>query len=388
MSEVAGVVFANGPVQNGEFTLAERPGKVAGIRIAAAMNQLLGAEPTPQLWNTVTLAGDLRHRALQENSAAHRPPIHGVWAAYGQVERGVFERQLVAAKYPVGAVPHVWTDVDEPVVATALAMVEHGLAVGDLVVETIEVRLCASCGHLAGLADRPCRACGHQVTRSERARHLLARRRPGAELVDAGDFHAHARRAPAHLLSLAANAPEVLLLSRTRDHGIGLEPLGLPGLVLDPRAGLHAAVLAVAAERGGPELVVMTTTENAAANIAAYGACFRAHLGIRLRYGLHGRIPYEQVGTLDPLYRALDMDAAARERFEDWFLPLASWHHKNNIDSGQLPALLRLFHRARSAPGAVASDELATLRAQIIAGDTRWLTDKRLLAAAVRGSAE
>lgn len=374
ISEAAGIVFANGPVQNGDFTLADKPGKAAGIRIAAAMNRLLGAEPTPQLWNTVTLAGDLRHRALQDNAAP--------------VERDVFERQLVAAKYPASPAPEAWTDVDGPVVATALAMVEHGLAVGDLAVETIETRVCAACGHLAGLADRPCRACGHQTTRPDRARHLLARRRPGAQLVDAGDFHAHARRAPAHLLSVASNVPEVLLLSRTRDHGIGLEPVGLPGLVLDPRAGLHAVVLAVAAERGGPELVVMTTTENAAANIAAYGACFRAHQGVRLRYGLHGRIPYERVGTLDPAYRALGLDAAARERFEDWFLPLASWHHKNGIGPGQLLALLRLFHRARSAPRPVAGDGVAALRAQVVAGDTRWLTDKTLLAAAIRLAAE
>lgn len=370
MTPASAVVFVNGPVQNGEFTLATCPGKAAGIRIAQALNQLLGVAPVPHLWNTVTLAGDLRHRA---RAAMSIPPV----------PRPRFERALIAAKYPTDATPDVWTDADTAVVRIALAMVEHGLDIGGLAIETVEARRCAACGHLTGLADRPCRACGHAVTRPERARHLLARRL-GAARVRAEDFHAHASRPPAHLLSIAGNAPDVLLLSRTRDHGIGLEPFGLPGLVLDPRAGLHAAVLAAAADRGGPpvERVVMTTTANAAANIAAYGAFFRTHQGIRLRYGLHGRIPYAQIDALRPAYAALRVERRARETFEHWFLPLAAWKHKNDIGAGQLTALLRFFHRARLAPTGT-DDELAELRAQIASGDTRWLTDKRLLAAAV-----
>jgi hypothetical protein len=374
ISTVPGLIFANGPVQNGGFTLTDKPGKAAGIRIAAALNQLLGAAPTPHLWNTVTLAGDLRHRDHARTSAA-------------PATRGELERQLVAAKYPAATAPEVWTDIDEPVVATALSMVERGLATGDLSIETIEVRVCAACGHVAGLADRPCRACGHATTRPERGRQLLARRQPGDRLVVAADFHAHARRAPAHLIAIAADAPEVLLLSRTRDHGIGLDELGLPGLVLDPRAGLHAAVLAVAVNRDAPaEQVVMTTTENAAANIAAYGSRFRTHQGVRLRYGLHGRIPYDQVKTLGSAYAAVRVNETARERFENWFLPLYSWKDKNDIDASQLPALLRLFHRARLSP-VVDGEAAAILRAQITAGDTRWLTDKRLVAAAIQEAA-
>jgi hypothetical protein len=56
------VLYINGPVQNGPFTLVERPGKAAGIRAAEALNTLLSTGPAPHLWNTVTLAGDLRHR--------------------------------------------------------------------------------------------------------------------------------------------------------------------------------------------------------------------------------------------------------------------------------------------------------------------------------------
>lgn len=109
------------------------------------------------------------------------------------------------------------------------------------------------------------------------------------------DFHAHRARPPGHLLTIAQNVPERLILSRTRDHGISLAPLGLDGLVLDPRAGVHIAVLAAAAQAGAGQ-PVMTVTENAAANVAAYGALFGRHNGTRLRYALHGRIPYDDTG--------------------------------------------------------------------------------------------
>lgn len=55
-------LFFNGPVQNGDFTFASKPGKAVGIRIAEALNHLLGAQPVPHLWNTVQLDGDLRYR--------------------------------------------------------------------------------------------------------------------------------------------------------------------------------------------------------------------------------------------------------------------------------------------------------------------------------------
>ncbi|MFJ5811499.1 hypothetical protein OG906_35345 (plasmid) [Streptomyces sp. NBC_01426] len=45
-------------------------------------------------------------------------------------------------------------------------------------------------------------------------------------------------------------------------------------MVLDPRAGVHIAVLAAAARFNARQLV-MTVTENAAANVAACGPVFR-----------------------------------------------------------------------------------------------------------------
>ncbi|MGW1997591.1 VWA domain-containing protein [Embleya sp. NPDC001921] len=58
------VVFFNGPVQNGDFTFADRLGKAVGIRIAEALNTVLGTPPVPHLWNTTTLASAWKVRAV------------------------------------------------------------------------------------------------------------------------------------------------------------------------------------------------------------------------------------------------------------------------------------------------------------------------------------
>lgn len=85
-------MFFNGPVQNGDFTFASRPGKAVGIRIAEALNHILGSRPVPHLWNTVTLAGDLRYRQR-------------LAAGQGSVSRDDFEASLIAAKYGSGPGP-------------------------------------------------------------------------------------------------------------------------------------------------------------------------------------------------------------------------------------------------------------------------------------------
>ncbi|GAA3487620.1 hypothetical protein [Streptomyces cremeus] len=133
------------------------------------------------------------------------------------------------------------------------------------------------------------------------------------------DVHAAGARPPAHLLNTAHDVPPLLVLSRTRGHGVSLKTLGLEGMALDPRAGLHVTVLAAAAERGATR-PVMTVTENAAAHVAAYGTLFRHHGDTRMRYLLHGRVPYEATAQ-DRLYD-LHQAHAVRELFTGWYLPL------------------------------------------------------------------
>ena len=77
-------LFFNGPVQNGDFTFAAKPGKAVGIQIAGALNRILGAPAAPHLWNTVTLAGD------------HRYPQH-IEAVQAPISRHDFEASIIAA---------------------------------------------------------------------------------------------------------------------------------------------------------------------------------------------------------------------------------------------------------------------------------------------------
>lgn len=345
-------IFFNGPVQNGPFTLQDSPGKGVGIWIAAALNELMDTPAVPHLWNTVTLAGDLRFRT---------EPGHA------QLSRRDVEAQLIAAKYGDLEPPRIMTDADPAVADAALRIIENGLVTGELSIREESVPVCSHCGHMTGHSAAACRVCGTTEMRSKTGKHLVAVHDPWRPALGRDDIHAAARRQPAHLQHTAGHVPARLLLSRTRDYGINLDPLGLSGLVLDPRAGLHATVMA-AARDARADLGVMTITENALTNVAAYGQPFRQLDGIRLRYALHGRIPFPEIdGEPDPL--------AVR-----WFLPLASLDSKSGINAAQLPALLLHLRRTRNAaPAAPDPAAITEIRQRVEQGDTKWITNRQLL---------
>ncbi|WP_234466930.1 MULTISPECIES: hypothetical protein [unclassified Streptomyces] len=363
------IVYFNGPVQNGDFTSAERPGKAAGIRLAEALNGLLGLDAVPHLWNTVTLAGDLRHRRA---------------AARDTVGRQQREQEALAAKYAPGRTPRggLRTDADHQVACLAREMTRGLLADGTLTVRDLPVRLCTRCGYMAGAGTaRDCRSCGHGGARVARRPLLVFDRTEHGPVLGRDDVHAAGARLPSHLFTIAHHAPQLLVLSRTRDRGVDLAPLGLEGMVLDPRAGLHVAVLAAAREFGAVR-PVMTVTENAAANVAAYGAPFRRHGPMRLRYALHGKIPYE-TAVSDRLYE-VHRAQAVKDLFTDWYLPLCAARERAGISAVRIPALLKLLRRAHLArPTTPPGDLLADLRHRVAAGDMRWVTDVRALACAL-----
>jgi hypothetical protein len=335
-------IFFNCPVSNGPFTLRESPSKGVGIWIAAALNELMATPAVPHLWNTVTLAGDLRFRT---------EPGHA------QLLRRDVEARLIAAKYGDREPSSIMTDADPAVVDTALRFVENGLVSGELSIQEETVPVCSHCGHMTGHSVSECRVCGNTATQPKTGKHLVA-------------VYA-VRRQPIHLQHTAGQVPARLLLSRTRDYGISLEPLGLAGFVLDPRAGLHATVM-TAARIARAEQAVMPVTENARTNIAAYGQPFCQIDGIRLKYALHGRIPFPEIdGEPDPL--------AVR-----WFLPLVSLDFKSGITPAQLPALLLHLHRARcTAPAEPDGSALAEVRRRIAQGDMKWITNRELLSHAL-----
>ncbi|WP_306369512.1 hypothetical protein [Nocardiopsis sp. CC223A] len=364
-------LFLNGPVQKGDFTFRDLPGKAVGIRLAEALDDMLGLPGPPHLWNTVTLAGDLR--------------FGGDFPA----ERGEFERRTLLGKYGSELPVPAWilTDADTEVGALALEMIDAGLTRGSLRIERTTVRECTACGHMIGAVADRCTACGGTRLCDRQARHLVHGTAEG-RLSLSELLHGHHRRRPRHLEAMTGQAPRRLLLSRTRSHGIRLDPFGLDGLVLDPRTGVHVAVLSAARSIGTPE-AIMTTTTHALAHIAAHGVGFTSWEGHRLRYTLHGRIPYDTLSSLERPYAFHRTTDRERRMFETRFLPLVAWHNKNRTDPRRLPPLLKYFlkvHRSRPAPEG--SERLGRVREEILRGGTSWVMDKHLLASALPETAE
>ncbi|WP_215109756.1 hypothetical protein [Streptomyces sp. McG3] len=198
------VAYFNGPVQNGDFTFAERPGKAAGIRLAEALNALPGLAPVPHLWNTVTLAGDVRHRRAPDRDTV------------GRQQR---EEQTLAAKYAPGPAPvgGLLTDTGHQAAALAREMTKARLADGTLAIRNMPVRLCARCGHMAGPGTAgDCRSCGHGRARAARRPLLVFDRTAHGPVLGRDDVHAAGARTPSHLLNIAHHAPQLLVLSHTR----------------------------------------------------------------------------------------------------------------------------------------------------------------------------
>jgi hypothetical protein len=361
-------VFCNGPIQNGDFTFGTRPGKAVGLRAATILNRILGTPGMPHLWNTVTLHADLRH-------------LH---AGHEYSTRRGHDLALVAEKYSGIDLPFpsIVTDADKDVADFALNVIERFLHGGTLRIARTTVWACFSCGHMAGAFPTICRACGGQHPHQLAAPHLVTGDlsiRPG-HLSER--MFSHRRKSPRHLDEISRTAARPLILSRTRAHGISLDRVGLPGLVLDPRAGVHVTALHAAQHYGrGP--VVMTATPEAIAHVAAYGAVFCEVDGMRLLYGMHGRIPYDALGDLSPTYLFHDADGEEVREFESWFLPLLAMRNQRRTPPEQLPGLLKFFLKVVRRQRAVPSDSLRRrLQKAIMVGDFTWVTDRDLLATA------
>ncbi|MFJ6139183.1 hypothetical protein [Kitasatospora sp. NPDC092286] len=272
------------------------------------------------------------------------------------------------------------TDTDAEVASLALEMIENNLRVGALNISRETVPICRACGHMTGTGGHPCNACGSTDTQERTGLHLVAELAKDRPVLDRSDIHASHRQQPKHLQHTAAHVAQRLILSRTRDHGIDLSPLGLNGFVLDPRAGIHATVLA-AARRHQADVAVMTITENAANHIAAHGQHFREHGGTRLQYALHGHLPYDHTASLQPLHDAYRATQEIKDGFAQWFLPIFSLRAKTGTQPNQLPAIFKQYMRAYLAKPAAADEAvLEAVQYSVSAGDTEWITNGQALA--------
>lgn len=368
-------IFLNGPIQNGDFTFLYKPGKAVGVRVAEALNEIMGLRPSPapHLWNSAMLANDVRHR---EHVKASPIPL----------DRHAFETIEIARKY-AGVTfrsnpPEIVTDTDPEVAELALSTVERQLATDRMTISNETMLFCKRCGHMAGsFSSSMCKACGGRDLRTRRKRLLTA---PIGKLA-IQDLYGRANEG--RVRAITGEAPSRLVLSRTRDYGISLDALGLPGLVLDPRAGIHVTALAVA-RRWRAKTAVLLLTPNAAVNIQAYGHPFRRDEPIRLLYGLHGRIPTLNVEQTRVLGEQVEARRSTVERFLQWFLPLLALKHVQGIKETQLPPLLRYFKKTLWSSQTVKhrAANIERVREAVAAGQPEWITDKALLASVLRSS--
>jgi predicted RNA-binding Zn-ribbon protein involved in translation (DUF1610 family) len=366
-------IFLNGPVQNGDFNLIDKPGKATGISIASSLNSILGTESTPHLWNSVMLSNDIAHR---------QATLHGE-----NVSRARFELAKIAGKYEPEELnqTEIITDADPLVARFALNAVERALFEGRYDLSHEVVPICTSCGHMVG-AEHSCRACGGEDISHERQRHLVAVRDPNRRILTRDNMYGYSNIR--HLRAIAANVPERLVLSKTRAYGIDLGRIGLNGLVLDPRVGLHMTVLATA-EMKGAESATMILTPKAASKIIAYGEEVRDLSDINFTYGLHGYIPYEGMSEPAGIYQEAGISESNKVLFEKWFLPLFSLKEKQGVHVDQIPELLRYFKRALGTsrhhknkyPGGKNS-----LRRRVREGDHSWIMNKGLFSVALTES--
>ncbi|MER0481018.1 hypothetical protein ABR737_22225 [Streptomyces sp. Edi2] len=129
---------------------------------------------------------------------------------------------------------------------------------------------------------------------------------------------------------------------------------------------------------------VMTIAQNAANHIAAHGQHFREHRGTRLKYALHGHLPYDRTAGLQTVYRAYRATAATQRTFETWFLQLFSLKEKSRTHADQLAPLFKHFVRAHMARLSGPDPARVTaLRQAVSAGRTGWITSRPLLATAL-----
>ena len=370
------VLFLNGPIQNSDFTFQNRPGKAVGLRLASILNGILGRPEAPHLWNTVMLAGDV----------LHRDQVH---AGFAPLPRRAFEHARLMGKYTPDLPPpsELITDADPAVATLALDMIDARLSQGSLRIERRTLQECASCGHMIGPVATWCTACGGTRLRTHRSSHLV-HDLAGEDLSVSGRVHGIHRKRHRHVDAMSAQVPRCLLLSRTRSHGIRLDPLGLDGLVLDPRTGLHVTVLSAARKAGAAE-VAMTATARAVSHIAAHGFGFTSWRGYRLRYAIHGYVPYEEMPALERTYTFHGVTPGERQVFETRFLPLAAWQNKGRTHPAQLAPLLKYFlkvHRGR--PVSTDTGRLDRIREEVGRGGTSWVMNKYLLAAVMEEPVE
>lgn len=351
--------FVNAPIQNGSFEFDSAPHKLVGLRLAEALNTIDERPSSPHLWNLARLAGD---KEYAKDGAG--------------IPRADFEHQRIKDRYRQSvevpmppADPAYRTDIDFETAEAARQMIDDGLSLGKLSIEETVVEVCLDCGHNLGRAES-CGGCGSARTGQARQKVLFSLRGETDEILARGDTYGSIKAS--YIDAMARHNPTKLPISKTRQAGIALDDFSLEGQVLDPRTGLQVTAL-VAGEKLGADTVVLLTTASVAIKALAFGVNFRKLDGAELKYGLYGRIPYDDMTELGQ--STADLTAGEEAQFRYWYLPLMSLTSREALPIDQVNAYRKCFRRIcrTEAPD-------IDVKTQLERGSLRWVTDKNAVA--------
>lgn len=232
------ILFTNAAVQNGEFTLDEKPFKATGIVSARVLNHLVGVRDSVHVWNDVGLFIDTdvsaRDRLAMKYESDFMKTHLGRWSAEGVTEE-------------------VISDTDVHFSMWAQDFIETALEKGAISILNEEFTACATCELTiaeSAVSIAVCSRCGNSEGLMRKEEHAL--------FVDLPEdrttlFRANQQFNKSNIkqeLSTLSQLHPRLLLSRDRAQGVGLESIGLSGKVLDPRLGIGLLGVYLAARLG------------------------------------------------------------------------------------------------------------------------------------------
>lgn len=233
------ILFTNAAVQNGDFSLDEKPYKAIGIISARVLNHLAGNADMVHAWNDVGMFGDI--------------------AATSQLERMAkkydshFMRNHLERWSPYADPLQIVSDTDDEFGEWANGLIDKLLQTGDIKVLQEEFTVCGACGIAIAEKAVPvaqcsrCRQTDHLTTESQKAFFIDVVDDRSNLIRDEQVYNTRNIRQERRNLD---QIPPRLLVSRDRERGVKLDVHGLDGKVLDPRLGVGLLALYLADQRG------------------------------------------------------------------------------------------------------------------------------------------
>jgi len=282
MSDKKEILFVNVGIQNGEYSLDEKPYKMTGILAAQVLNHLQGNPEVVHTWNTV---GNFNDQALTS-------PEERLEQKYSSV----FMREHLT-RWDTSNTPDILRDDDPAFAHFSLECLELALSKNNrLYITDEEFTRCQECQQT--IAEKnvtvdSCPGCHSTSTLTTTVEAALFVDLPEDRLSLLPYERQYNKVNLKHELSTLRNVPHRLLLSRDRSSGAALDILGLPGKKLDPRLGIGLLAIYAASLYGYQEAGLTQSTSTLIRTVPYLSSVVNDadSLGIPdYRYAFHSKI--------------------------------------------------------------------------------------------------